>query len=683
MVDFTLLAKEVNLDFETRSMCDLKTAGADKYAQNVSTEIICLVYWNTIHDKLIWWPGQSPIGTHLMRWATNPNIIFVAHGAGFEQAIWKHIMVGLGWPEMPPERWDCTMAASLRKGFPAALDKGERAMRLNNPKDMEGSRLTVSLSKLNKKTGMLPELTPEIRQRVADYCVQDVDTEHSAEKFVNIISRESKTERAVWLLDQKINQRGVRLDLPFVNAAQLVVTRATAPLLQEFETLTGIGKVNSPTLKDWFLANGLAVENLQKETLAAILKPMEDDDELAGERDYERMQLDTLPENVRRVLQIRQMLGSASVKKLRAMLACVGYDGRARGLYQYYAAHSGRWGGRLFQPQNFIRRSIKGLTPDEVVAVIMSGDPGVVERECGMPAIEAVGLALRHAIVPDDGNVFIVGDYKAIEAVIVLAWAGHHDLAEKIASGAPVYFEMAEDIFKKPRGTWAVADKKLYQHYKEIEFVQEYTIGKNTILGCGFQMGAGKFQARYCKDQPLSFAEDVVNTYRKVTAPKVPRLWYANDEESMAAVEDGRVHESYGARYQVEGNWLVTTLPNQWQKLYYPFPHLGDGKFGQCWKSWQQNAQKQWVTVDMYGGLETENNVQALARGLLCGAMARLERAGMPVVHHCHDEAMVEVPEDQADEKKFAALMTERLPWVEDMGIPVAVETWVGTRYRK
>ncbi len=680
----------VEIDFETRSLCDLKVAGAERYSEDFSTEIICASY--SVEGPMFRWnPGQDQWA--LTSLANDPNIIFVAHNAAFEQAIWRNIMVPqYGFPPIPIERWDCTLAACAWKGIPLALDRAGRALQVVMEKDKEGNKLTLSLSKPDKKTDNLPDITPDILERVQTYCDQDVVVEGGIMKRIGIISRQNLNERRVWILDQKINQRGVRLDLDFVRAAQLVIARQSGPLLQEFQKLTGLKKLASPKLKDWCASQGVPVENLQKGYLAELLGSDEDDsDPAAGyeslaESDQEKgnnpFEAGEIPSRVRRALEIRQALGGAAVKKLPRMLACVGYGGRARGLCQYHAAHSGRWGGRLLQPQNF-PRGFSGLAPDEAVEAILSGDPGMVERAFGLPALEAVARCLRHALIPDPGKVFLVGDYTQIEARIVLALAGQHDKTALLASGYPVYFDMAEQIYNKPRGTWAVDDKALYKHYKEHQFVQEYTIGKNTILGCGFQMGPATFQRRYCPDQPAAFAERVVETYRKRWAPNVPDVWDDQKDASFEAVEQWRQTEANGVIWKPKDGFMTARLPSGWQTLWYPFPSLGTGRFGDpCWRS-MQSKQGKWVQVDMYGGLETENVVQALARGLLCAALDRLEHAGYPVVLTVHDEIIVEVDEDQADLVSFEKLMAEPTQWAADMGIPIAVEGWQGTRYKK
>jgi DNA polymerase bacteriophage-type len=516
-----------------------------------------------------------------------------------------------------------------------------------------------------------------VRRRIMDYCRQDVVVENGVKGRIGLLS---EAEQRVWQLDQSINRRGVRLDLAFVAACQTVVDKASAPLRAEFQDLTGLGKVGSPKLLDWCLENGTKLDNLQKKTLAKLLDMEEDDGSpdagygsLAGENDDNKelcgsMYAERLPSAVRRVLEIRQMLGGAAIKKLKRMQACCGYDGRARGLLQYHAAHSGRWGGRLLQPQNFPRDTIKGCDPERAVDAILSGNPAIVERELGLHALDAVARSLRHALVADEGKVFVVGDYAQIEARIVLALAGQYDKTELIAAGQSPYLDFGAIMFGRPIS-------------KDIN--AEYIPSKAGVLGCGFQCGPENFNIKFLGCEDIATSELVVNTYRKEWAPKVPQVWYGLERASLNAVQDAKPHEAYGVVYKRDGEFLRCDLPSGWQHLWYYGPALGESRFGNlAWNS-MQSKQGKWIKVDMYGGLETENVDQALARGLLVEAMFRVEKAGMPIVLTCHDEIMVEVDEDKADEVQFKQLMIQSRPWAEEMRIPVDAEVWTGTRYRK
>ncbi len=664
-------------DFETASACDLKRCGAWVYAEHPTTEVLCFV-WKVEGVEDMWgvWAPRLPeyrdlaLIAHL---AADPTVTFVSH-AVFEQAIWHHIMVPIvGMPPLPPSRWEDTQATCAWRALPLALEKVSKVLLLPIQKDMEGNRLTIGLSRPHRKTGAL-DRSPATIRRVIQYCRTDVVGE---EMLLHRIGSLSPAERKVWELDQDINQRGVRIDLQFVNAAQRVVRKASVPLMEEFRDLTGgVNPGQRDKVIAWAKGQGVELDNLRKDYLDELLGENDEDSEsLAGDYDENDRNVSVaLPGNVRRVLQIRQMLGSASIKKLDRMVACTGSDGRARGLLQYHAAHSGRWGGRLLQPQNFPRGTLK-CDPQTAVDAIYTGDPEVVETTLGATAIEAVASSLRHALVPDPGKVFHVGDFAGIEMRVDLALAGQHDKCALLAAGADVYLDMACDIYGVPRGSLTKADTEKRQ------------VGKNTVLGCGFQMGPLKFHARYCKGQPIEFAFEVVESYRTKWAPKVPEMWQAFKEALLLCIGRGRTVKTYGCTFRLAGEYMAIDLPSGWQTLWYYAPAMRT----KTWPDGKQTLEPsykamkigQWTTVFLYGGLICENIVQALARGLLVGAMGRLTQAGMPIVLTVHDEAVVEVAADAADEALFVRTMEAAPRWAEDIGIPIAVEAWTGNRYRK
>lgn len=717
----------VDLDFETCSAADLPLIGATAYAMDFSTGVLVLRFE---HEGAIyeWFPGDKGEEFQLLfLLALNPEVIFVAHNAGFEQAIWQHIMVPVfGLPPIPIERWEDTMATCAWKAIPLGLDRAGAVLGLPVSKDKEGRTLTLSMSKpetqvdhearypgpewgtkaawkrLHRK-GMWPERTPERMARISRYCRQDVEIEAGMRKRIGLLSEQSPQERKIWIYDQKINQRGIRIDTDFVRAAQTVVAGASRELLTEFQNLTGgIAPTQVAKVIGWAADQGVKLDGLKKEYLETLIGS-EDEGDTAGYVSNAAEEDETgglpggeLPVHVRSVLRIRQMLGGAAVKKLGRMLACVCPDGRVRGTLQYHAASPGRWGGRLFQPQNF-PRGVGLVHADgdkvpipELVRAVLTGD----HHECGqfftrradgkivpVAALSMIQSCLRYALIPDPGKVFLVGDFAGIEARVVLALAGQHDRTREMAEkGSGVYLTMAEKIYKRRPGEWS-ATPELVEHFKKA-LIAEYTIGKNTVLGCGFQMGGKTFQFRYCQDQPLGFAEDVVNAYRKEWAPRVPKLWYALGDASLEAVR-GKPTEAYGVLYKMEDRWLTAQLPSGWQKLWYYDPRLGTNRFGRDAWTYSTTTMGKWVNKGAYGGLLTENTVQALARGLLCASLDRLECNGMPVVLSVHDELVAEVDEKSADKAAFEQLMAEPTGWAKALRIPIAVEVWQGERYRK
>lgn len=662
--------KWICLDFETASGVDLKKAGVHVYAEDPTTEItaLCLITdfgygYELDPNKLA--PEDNP---DLLAMANDPEITFVAHKADFERWIWKRIMVErFGWPDIPIERWHCTMAVALMKGLPAKLDVLTKVLGFGG-KDMEGNKIALGLSKPNKKTGML-EWTPELLKRTSAYCMDDV------EKEVKVLRRTHNFyggERKVWELDQRINDRGIRIDDKYVNACMRVVDRALPPLLSRFAEITdGLKPTQGEKFKGWLAANGLKVDSLNKETVSRIMgEDLEDD----PYDDQIPMPL-TLPPICREALYIRGLAASASVKKLPAMLACQGSDGRARGLVQYHGAGPGRWAGRILQPHNFPRAGVDigdntTASPDELVAAIMEGDDSYLRMVFGEP-IEAISAGLRHALVSDEDKTFLIADFKTIEARVVLAVAGQHDALKSFTEGDP-YSAMAEKIFKVP------VNKKDQPELRQT--------GKNTILGCGFQMGASKFQMRYCPKETLEFAQGCIDAYRKDLAPKVVELWYGLERAATEAVWSGEPQEYNGIVYMMEGEWLTCLLPSGRKLWYYqpqrtqrPMPwDINDIRPG--WSHCTYKAGR-WIRRDAYGGLLTENVVQGMARDLLVHCMFLCEKEDIPTVLTVHDENVCESYAERA--KLFRELMTDRPDWAVQYKIPVEIDFMQADRYRK
>lgn len=697
----------VVIDFESASNCDLKKCGAAVYSEHPSTEIICLGY--VPHDDVPYViPGADlkfgDTDPDFQILAEDPEVIFIAHNVAFEKSIWRNIMVPVfGWPDIPDERWLDTMASCAMKGLPLKLEKAAAVLRLPVQKDTEGTKATLALSRTNKQGYY--DRSEEKLKRVRDYCAQDVRTELELYRRVRGLG---PSERKVWLLDQTINQRGVRLDMDFVRAAQQICDDAAKPLRKEFEELTGVSPGQRDKVLEWLVANGCPfpldtdeeskthgqqVVNLQKATIDKILGDRdEEDDSLAGDyegRDNTDIQCD-VPYSCRRALRIRKVLGSASIKKLAAMQNCVGGDGRARWLLQYHGAGPGRWAGRLLQPQNFPRPTLKqqvgwnddgtekfaGHDPAQLMDAILSGDSEYVGALFGEP-IQAVANGLRHALIAAEGCAFEVGDFAQIEARIVLALAGQHDKTAIMAAGQSPYIPMAESIFKRP------VDK-----YVDIK---EYTIGKNTVLGCGFQMGWRKFRARYCPTETPEFAQAAINAYRKEFAPMVPKLWYALEEAATKCVWDRTVESAFGIEYALEDGWLTCRLPSG-RKLWYYDPR--PVRKAMPWSTEEKpdiragftyGAQKtgQWKRISAYGGLLCENVTQATARDLLVHGLFNAEAEGHSVVLTIHDEMICEVPEWMADAKAIEQFLVDIPQWAKDIRVPVGAETWVGARYRK
>lgn len=660
-------------DFESQSACDLSSAGAYRYAVDPTTHLLCCSFTFDDDQTILWWPDQ-PLPPRVLT-AITKGAMFVAHNAAFERSLWTHHMVAYhGAPEIPLEQWHCTMARAQQLAMPGALEKLLVALGLPREKDKEGRTLTLSFSKPDRKTGMLPEMTPAKRERIGQYCDSDTGGQTSVHRRLGWLPPH---ERPIWELSQVINDRGVPLDMEFVRAAQAIVDKATSPLALRFRDLTGglnFGQIAK--VRAWVEGRGVVCPDLTAETVARLLGEEVEDAAVEDDSEEDEPEHDDLPADVREALHIRQLIGSSSIKKLKAMEACVGYDGRARGLFRYHGTTPGRQTAGLFQPHNFPRGTNEtiGMGVDAKVDAIMTGDPEWVKAVTGVEPVELVVGSLRHAIKAPPGRVIMSGDYSGIQARTVLAIAGQHDKTALMASGADVYCDMAQNIYGRPITKADTAERQT---------------GKNSVLGLGFQMGARKFHWKYCEGLPLSFAQGVVDVYRKEWAPLVPKLWYGLSDAAVSAVWTGEEQESHGVLYKLVDKWLVAEIPNGSTIQYYdpqPVTRLmpwSTEEEPDYRKGFTYRVEKQGrlITRDAFGGQLTENIVMKIEREMVENAKRKLEDSGFPVIMEVHDEIVCEP--DTRDLDAFKEIMEDVPRWVREMQIPVHVDVWSGDRYRK
>ena len=665
----------VVVDFETFSALDVTEVGAWRYAEDPTTEVLALGYARQGDVRCLWHPGDSIDGICAL--AADPDVIWVAFNCQFEKAIWRNLMIPLGLPDIPNQRWHDIQAVAAMKVLPQNLEDLARILQLKNQKDMAGNKIMRSLSTA-KKDGSYDRTALTLKAN-DDYCLQDVAAETEAHERIGWLPR---GERRVWLLNQRVNERGLRLDLDYIAACKAVVARAGPPLLAEFAGLTsGLTPTQTAKFKSWLEARDVRLPDLRKETVKEVLGTSVDGDDDGNLSDYTLLGDDGLSgrlfPDTRRALHIRQLVGSSSIKKLDKMEACVCSDGIVRGTMQYHGTGPGRSAGRLLQPHNFPKPTLKAdneiIDPEYVVSALMSGDPDYVADLIG-PPIETVAGGLRHALISREGCAYVSGDYSGIQARLVLSLAGQHDKTKLMASGAEVYCDMASKIFKRPidkhRDPW------------------ERGIGKNSVLGLGFQMGAKTFRIKYAKDQPLEFCQGVVNAYRKEWAPLVPPLWYALQDAATRTVWTGTPHEAYGVLYQLEDIWLSARLPSD-RKMWYAFPRKrtkpapwDENRMLDCF-SYRATKQGQWIEIDAFGGQLTENVIMGMERDLMTEAMIKCEQNGLPVVLEVHDEIIVEPKASEASEIALKQIMLDIPPWAKQIQVPIGIDTWSGSRYRK
>lgn len=637
----------LSIDFETRSLLDLKKTGVYPYAMHPATDVWCMAYAVDDGEVKLWRPGH-PVPSefyagHEMR----------AHNAQFERIIWREIMVKrYGFPGIDLERWHCTAAECRAMGLPGSLDEAAKALKLGVQKDDVGKRLMMRMSRpraVQEDGTVIWWNTPDRIARLGDYCKQDVVVERA---IARRIERLSDSERAVYLLDQRINDHGVKIDTRLVEAGVALAAEGNAAVNAELAQLTE-GHVTELT-NNGDLAEWLGVPSVAKAAVRELLD---------AETDPIR----------RRVLTLRQEAGKSSLGKLASFLQCVCPDGYVRGLLLYYGAATGRWSGRLVQPQNFPRGEFKHETLEKAIPLVLARDYAGLDALYGS-VHTLLSSMLRACITASPGHILFAADYSAIEAR-VLAWlAGEKAVLDVFRSGQDVYCHAATGIYGR---VITPADKT------------ERQIGKVAVLALGYQGGVKAFQtmaSNYNVEISDEKADEIKVAWRAAN-PAIVSWWRELDNAARRAVVEGETVRARSVTFGTEDGWLWCLLPSG-RRLWYanPRPVERETPWGDMRTIIQchgvNSVTRKFEAFDLYGGLLAENIVQAVSRDLMAGAMIRLDRAGYGVILTVHDEVVAEVSAKSGlTLEHFTEILSSLPTWAT--GLPLTAEGWAGHRYRK
>lgn len=652
-------------DFETRSSrVDLRKVGVHRYAADPSTEVLCCAYAVDDGPVQLWVRGD-PVPAEFIEAARNPNWVVVAHADHFEAAIERHIMAPrYGWPEIPFERRECSQAMCLAAGLPAKLGAAADALELAFRKDAAGERLMHQVSKPRRahkdedpaETHWFED--QERLDRLYSYCRQDVETERELYGRVPMLS---PAEQELRRLSNKINERGFYVDRGFAEAARKIAKAAAPEIDAELSELTGgaVTGINQVArLLQWLQQNGCTLKKLDRKAIGRQL----------DERGDELLSL------VQRVLELRLGGAQAAVKKIDALLARAGDDGRIRGAFRFHGASTGRWAGEGFQPQNLKKPIAEDL--DAAIAAVATGDYGHVKKLYPRP-LSVVGDCSRSMICAAPGHVLIGADFGAMKSR-VLAWVAGEEWklnsyrrfdATHDPRDEP-YCETACKIFRVSSGSYTKQSP-------------ERGVGKTCDLAFGYMGGLGAWR----KFEPGRFSDEEVEKFKRewrAAHPNIRRYWYNSDRAAWNAVrERGRVFRCGPVVFRSNGAFLQLKLPNG-RKLSYPRPRIiGDEREQHV--VFADNSAGQFKDCrhgrGAYGGTWTENIVQAISRDLLAEAMLRIEAAGYSIVLHVHDEIACEVPIGFGSTEAFTRLMVRKPSWAPEL--PIAAEAWSGPRYAK
>ncbi|MBV1759448.1 MAG: hypothetical protein KMY55_16715 [Dethiosulfatibacter sp.] len=614
--------RTISIDIESYSSVDLAKSGVYRYIESFDFEILLFGYSIDGGDiEVIDLASGEKLPEEIQSALTDPSITKWAFNAQFERIC---LSKWLGLPNgqyLSPESWRCTMVWSAYMGLPLSLEGSGAVLGLEKQKLSEGKDLIRYFCKPCNPTATnggrlrnLPIHAPDKWSEFKSYNLRDVEAEIAIQEKLS----KFPVPEEVWNeyhLDQEINDRGVSLDMPFVNEAIKMDTRSRSELLQKMKRLTDLDNPNSVAqMKNWLSDQGLETDSLGKKVVSELIQ--------------------TAPPDLKEVLELRQSLAKSSVKKYSAMENAVCADGRARGMFQFYGANrTGRWAGRIIQLQNLPQNHLPDL--EQARALVRYGDFEALEMLYdSIP--EVLSELIRTSFIPTPGRKFIVADFSAIEARVIAWLAGEKWRQQVFESGGDIYCASASQMFGVP-----VEKHGVNGHLRQKGKIAELALGYGGSVGALKAMGALEMGLNEDELQPL------VTAWR-TTNPNIVRLWWDVDKAAMKAVRERTVTETHGIRFSFQSGMLFITLPSG-RRLSYVKPRIGTNMFGSdCITYEGVGGTKKWERIDSYGPKFVENIVQATSRDLLCYSMQALKDYN--IVIHVHDEIVIEADMETSTE---------------------------------
>lgn len=695
------MTRKLWLDFETRSMLNIKDTGTDRYVRDASTEVLMLAWAFDDDEVNIWLPilGE-PMPAALHEGMIDPDVQKFAWNYRFERGVFRH---RLGYETQRGEWFDPSVLAGYM-ALPIGLDRASRALQINEEVKKIVTKGDERLTKIfsapwkTKKTSLKKDPTlplmyfkdwntnPEEWEAFKEYCKGDVRAERAvwyAECAMNCPMPEE--EIRVWLLDQRMNETGVWIDLPFVKNAAALASAEVAGIMAEMRALTGLENPNSrQQILPWLQERGYPFDSLDKEHMAEFFK------------EAHRFKVSPLGMEV---LQLKKKLGGSAYTKLETILDRVSQDGRLRDQFVYHGAHTGRWSGRGVQLQNLFK-------PDGRVSSVLDQVTSGIRNNClnidvivaeynaaidvwntanptekpkphlkSFSVMDAVAGTIRSAFAAPPGRKLVMCDLAQIESRVLAALAGCQAMIDAYAKGTDLYKEVMA-----------------FQLKKDIKDItkDERARGKVIILGCGFGMGWEKF-IEYAATFGITLSEkeakEAVNTFREKYS-EIPAFWKALNNAVMQAINlnicvyvKGMVVDGRNPRM------LKIKLPSG-RCLHYLNPRVeteqtdwGSTREASIYESWDAKGRQ---IKRLYGGLICENVVQAVARDVMVNGMYEAEKLGFVIVMTVHDELVCEIDIAAGYGKKDLEKAMTAVPyWAEGMGFVLGAEGDENAFYRK
>jgi DNA polymerase len=631
--------RELSIDIETFSSEDIDN-GVYRYADSDDFEILLFSYSvNRGPVQQVDLACNEKIPEKILNALTDSKIVKTAFNAAFERTCLTKYL-NLSTP-LDPREWECTMVRAAMFGLPMSLKQCGEVLNLKDKKMSEGVALIKYFScpckatKVNGgRTRNMPSDAPDKWETYKKYNRRDVEVEVAIRNIVDCPANPvTELERQLYVADQNINDRGVKIDIALMNAAIRLDDTYKGRLNAECQELTGLDNPNSAMqLKAWLgEKTGKEIKTLTK-------------------ADYPKM-LQGADGAVKRVLEIRTEMAKTSTTKYVAMRDALCKDGRVHGMLQFYGSRTGRWAGRIVQVQNLPQNHISDLNLAREIT--KQNDLGLLEM-CYGNVPDILSQLIRTAFVADEGKAFIVCDFSAIEARVIAWLAGEEWRLDVFRGNGKIYEASASQMFGIPE------DEITHDSpYRKKGKIAELALGYQGGPGALEKMGGEKFLKLFVDDKTLEgdalalkakpFLLDIVENWRKAS-PSIPRLWGDIENAVKETLADGKLRRLRQGHLAVRrlGNDMIQIYLPTGRLLSYPKMHTVDSDYNKqklAFMGMNQITHK-WEEIETYGGKLTENIVQAIARDCLGQTIIRLEEAGYPVVFHIHDECICEVPDD-------------------------------------
>ncbi|MDE7179485.1 MAG: DNA polymerase [Lachnospiraceae bacterium] len=638
-------------DIECFSDVDLIKCGVYAYADSPAFEILLFAYsFDGGETQIIDLAQGEQLPAEVEDAIFDVSVTKTAYNANFERTcLSKHF-----GRYIPPESWHCSAVQAAMLALPRSLEDVGRVLGLDEQKMKEGKELIryfcvpCKPTKANGgRTRNLPCHAPEKWELFKTYCKRDVDVEKSIRrKLHNFPIPESEME--LYRLDQRINDRGVLVDMGLVEQAISCERLHKEVVTKRAYELTGLENPNSVAqLKGWLGDMGMEAESLSKKAVADMI----------AETDGE----------VEELLKLRLLMAKTSVKKYEAMERSVCSDGRVHGMLMFCGANrTSRWSGKIVQIQNLPKNYIPDLELArdlvkqgrfEDIELLYDSTPNVLSE------------LIRTAFIPKPGCRFVVADFSAIEAR-VLAWlSGEQWRLDVFTSHGKIYEASASAMFHVP-----VEEITKTSPLRQKGKISELALGYGGSTGALISMGALDMGLVEDELSPL------VAAWRKAN-PHITQFWWDVDAAAVKAVTEKQKTKVGKIIFEYKSGILFITLPSG-RKLSYVKPRMAVNRFGRDGLTYEGISEnKKWSRIETYGPKLVENIVQGTARDLLAEAMLRVEEKGYPIVMHCHDEIIAEVPEGIGSVDEMCEIMAIQPKWAA--GLPLRADGYECLFYQK